>query len=160
MRLKGKWYTIFKACWLGASISLLHLGLGACLPRGCYIAEVELLPFMYLLSFPGGLIVTAFVASLDLLPSMDFPVYWLLAFCGGYLQWFWLIPKISSRPEMVTLCLSPPRLPANEVAACPLTKKADVKGRRKPSRRILHFDKHGLTPLERALRINRNREYS
>ncbi len=156
MQLKGKWYTIIRACWLAASISLLHLGLGACLPRGCYIAEVELLPFMYLLSFPGGLIATAFVASLDLLPSMDFPVYWLIAFCGGYLQWFWLIPKLTSRPEIVTLCLSPPPLAPPEISAFPLKKRADLKRKRKPRRRIVHFDRHGLTPLERALRINRS----
>src|SRR5918996_4749008 len=106
MAARIKWTRLIKLSWLGMSISLLYLGLGACLPLNCYYADSYVLPFMLLLSFPGGFVFIALAQPFVLMGPQDFAVVWLLAFAGGYLQWFWLVPKLTSGPEIITLNIS------------------------------------------------------
>lgn len=145
-----KWKRVLSFTWLALTLSLLHLGLGSCLTRDCYIAETQILPFMLILSFPGGWVCIAVVASLDLLNPMDFPVLWVLAFAGGSAQWFWLFPKLTNKREIIAL-----RLGQIEVQGAEATPKP-LPGVNKRIGPPPQFDRNGRTPLERALKLSRN----
>lgn len=107
---------------------------------------------MLVLSFPASLILIVLVESFVV--SLEFPLLWFLAFVGGYLQWFWLLPKTFERHEITTLSLADQKGDASEITSL----ESVVPVRTSPVNPISgtpQFDKRGQTPLERVIKLRR-----
>lgn len=160
MRASGT--TVVKCIWVSAGLCLLALGLGISLVDSGEYATDILLPIILLLSFPAGPLVLLFAAAVidpgPVYPALDYSLLWVVAFAAGYFQWFWVLPKLFGKCELTTLGLT--RLPAIPVIDnLPSQIAAPARSKRPPnkSRRIVHFDGHGRTPLERVIADHRRR---
>jgi hypothetical protein len=159
-RLKVKWGFLLKWIWIGTALSILQFGLGACLYEpSCSYAQNELLPLMLMLSFPGGIVTFLILAPfLGVTSQVDYALAGLFILCGGYLQWFVVVPRLFGKKHFTVLNLSSPNPNASAVKPFLVSGFRSAKERPEP-RRTRHnpfraFDKQGKTPLERAIRTN------
>lgn len=157
-RLRVKWRLLIKWIWIGTALSILQLGLGACLYEpSCSYAQNEFLPLMLMLSFPGGLVTfLILVPFLGITSQVDYALIWLFVFCGGYLQWFVVVPRLFGKKHFTALNLSSPNLSDSGVKPFVLIFRSPKEKSEKTTRNISFraFDKQGKTPLERALTAN------
>jgi hypothetical protein len=145
------WKLVIKCTWLAAGLSIWLLGLGSCLtePEG-FTAINIVLPFIFVLSFPGSLLFIIFFGPLiDFNPAVDYSCLALGALAVGYFQWFQVIPSMFGKPKIVRLELAGKN--NTETIPCESTIKK-LKAPRSPRHRLVFFDKRGRTPLERALK--------
>src|SRR6266404_7734183 len=145
------WSFILQLAWIVASLSVLLIGLGTCIPgeEPCSAAGNLMVQIMLCLSFPTGVLFFVAMAILGWdsihTPGTYFEV-WLGAFVLGYLQWFLLVPYIFGRSVVTSLCLDPPE-----------ARKHDSPRRKKKRRRRLRqterpmFDTNPRTPMERLI---------
>jgi hypothetical protein len=111
---------------------------------------------MFVFSFPGSLIFSMVAAIFFLMFSpFDLPVatyllLWFGFFVTGYVQWFWVVPELFQKRQLISLGLG--RLDEIEASKCRRPKRVN------PARidhvPILHRDEEGRTPLERVIRDN------
>src|SRR6266446_1548375 len=158
LRVIGKklhWPFYLKVVWIFATVVLLLIGLGSCLAgeEPCFAAGQPMQVFMFLLSFPSGVIF--FICSLPIYGSggirtpMNYFSFWLGAFVVGYVQWFVLIPRLAA-PAITSLNLGAGAPPKH-------------RSRRRRKRRALErlainevkpFDAEGKTPIERVFKAH------
>jgi hypothetical protein len=136
-------------------LAILQLGLGTCFFDSylCVYAKYEMASLMALLSFPAGLLAILLVSPfVEGGTPFDYSVLWLAMFVAGFVQWFVVIPNLRG-PRLITLGLLAARdlnQPDSSVLEPVPTRPA--KSRRRHRRSIPAYDRHGLTPLERAIR--------
>lgn len=157
-KLKIDFKRALKYSWIATNISLLQLGIGsyALYPDYAFTNNDAVL-YLVLLSFPSSIPAVVLTASSIqgyppvVYPPFDYIVICLVAFISGYLQWFWFIPRIMQKPEIISLQLTAPE------ETRPITATNPTR-RRKSSRSNLPkaaFDRTGHSPLERAIGIKR-----
>ncbi|MDQ3686334.1 MAG: hypothetical protein M3430_12160 [Acidobacteriota bacterium] len=107
-----------------------------------------------IISFPGNLLLLlGGLCCHQLCPgcdSLDASLVLLLLLTIGYFQLFWLVPKVFTDPSIIVLNLNDDtkNATAGERTDLPVTSDSFLPAHQ---HLILHFDAHGLTPLERAL---------
>ena len=149
------WEGVARLTWTHVTVGILLLGLGTFLVESDgTVAFRNLMPFMILLSFPAGLAAFLLIwPFLDISPGVDFSILWCATFVAGYVQWFVVAPNLRS-PGFVTLSLSEPlphpipNVPDELLESVSNPKQKSFNPR---SRRMVHFDAAGRTPLERAI---------
>lgn len=162
MRLRRgiNWKFVCKVVWVLLSLSILQMGLRTCLddPYLCANAENEMLPSMFLLSFPAGLVAFLFVYPfVESGTPLNYSALWLFMFVAGFVQWFILIPNLGG-PRLITLGLSTPRdLTEADLNVIEPRPARQTRSRRRTRRSIPAYDRNGLTPLERAIKTRRGR---
>src|SRR5258706_8685151 len=137
--------TAIKSVWVSSSLFMLPLGLGTFLGDPGYNASQSLIPVMLLLSFPAGPLVL-FVGALvidppSLIPPLDYSLLWFVAFAAGYLQWFWVLPKLFGKCEFTTLGLTE-LIPPTVVNSLPIqpSNRRPKHSRIGPRSGMAHFD--------------------
>ena len=159
---------VIKYLWIVTALFMLPLGLGTCLGGPDCIQAWDVLPVMLLLCFPSGVLFLIVVAVLfeptGFASAIDYSLIWLIVFGVGYVQWFWLVPKLFARSEITTLGLmsavetarmapesklAPPSLSTGIPTSMPVTKRSRIK-----VRCFVHFDSKGRSPLERVIHGN------
>ena len=140
------WKLAIKQTWIAGMIAILLLGLGSCLADpACSYTWLDLLPVAIVLSFPAGVVFLAMIAMVvdppSFYPPLDFSLIWLGAFSVGYLQWFWILPKVHGPREFTRLGLVETysaKLPSDKTL--PTQRVQNSKGNFKKARtaRILH----------------------
>lgn len=154
-KLRIDWKRAVKYSWIATSISLIQLGLGSSVLYPNYsFTNIDALLYLMLLSFPSSFLTVALTASfIDVYPPMEYIIICLVAFISGYVQWFWFLPRIVQKREIVSLHLTDHERETRPIAATNPTL------RRKSDRLKLipraPFDKSGHSPLERAIGIKR-----
>ena len=143
-----------KWAWVLVNLVGMQFVMSACANEyACFSAQERLLSLSLLVGFPGSLLaMLTVVAVFGSIPS-DFPVLFTAGFIGGFVQWFFLAPRLLKVYNKLTLRRSQRRTVA------PLSIIAEPVGvpelpRKKPTLRtslIRQFDASGRTPLERAL---------
>jgi hypothetical protein len=143
-----------KFSWIVTNTFLLQLSLTSyVLFPGRAFSNDDPIQYVILMSFPSSIpttILTANIISVN--PSIDYVAICLVAFLSGYLQWFWCVPSIFRKREIISLKLTSP-----ERVLGPVT-KGNSPRRRKSYRSHLPrapFDKTGHSPLERAIGMKR-----
>ena len=147
-----------KYSWIATNISLLQLGLGSVVLYPDYaLVNSDAMLYLVLLSFPISM--PAFLVSASFVqgyppivyPPFDYLTVCLAVFISGYLQWFWFIPRIMQKPEIMSLHLTSPEGSRNVTATNP------PRRRKSPQPNLLRapFDKTGHSPLERAIGVKR-----
>jgi hypothetical protein len=149
---KVGWSFCFKAAWIFVTVSILLMGLGTCLAgeSPCFQAGMNMEGLMFFLSFPSGLLFViwspVFFGWESIHSPTDYVLFWLGAFVVGYLQWFFLMPKLFESNGITSLGL---------IGKAPLRDRARARRKRHrahPSHKLNPFDADGSTPLERVLR--------
>jgi hypothetical protein len=171
--MKNRLKIVIKTVWLTTALLVLLHGLNLCTlsDLACYEAGNDSLFLMLLMSFPTSVLSgTIAAAFLDSVPT-DFFAFWLIITAGGTLQWFVLMPWLLTEDRLIILDLrsEDKSTNANESAAQPSPAavfenhcdaiQPAVKLEKKPAPRkaatqnkpIPPHDRHGRTPLERAL---------
>ena len=163
-----------KVAWTVAALMILLVGTSVCTSsdEACGAAGDSMLLFMVLLTFPAGIIM--FPISMGVVASVgghypsDHIIGWSIMAIGGWLQWFWFVPRFLEKPVFTLLNLkSEPISPAGELAGVAnsgtlsiipssdtrVAVSARVKTRaRRRSNEIRSFDKFGHSPLERVIK--------
>ena len=167
-----------KIAWLAAVVAILLMGTDVCLSATnatCYQAGETMLLLMFWLSFPTGIVFAlAGSAFLGDFPS-DFITTWMVMACGGFIQWFVVVPRLFEKKELTLLNLrkaAPIERDNSEPLNAPTPEPAKISNmewssakpantineisrptrtRRKTTRRIAAFDRRGRTPLERVI---------
>ena len=155
---------VAKFIWVGASVSLLLLSIGAYLGGSSPWQAMDFyVIWMLILSFPFGAIAAVLLSSIGIDWREFLPGLWLVLFAAGYFQWFVCIPA-ARRKRLTTLGLTeaaaikPVQVQASKTSqtikpAEPSPEPAPVikprRTRRKES--FAPFDKKGRTPLQRAI---------
>jgi hypothetical protein len=152
MPSERKIYVTVRWIWIAACLSILLLGLGAYrIEPSDTGTELELLPFMLILSFPSGLLAAIFVPVLGISdPPIRYSIVWFWMFSLGYWQWFVFLPQLRN-PRIISLGLleSNTSNPKPSLQAIPIGARPRTRPQRTRSRRA--FDKNGLSPLQRAI---------
>jgi hypothetical protein len=164
--MKSRIKLCLKTAWLTTALVILLVGTNNCMStdKACLASGETMFLFMFLLSFPTG-ILFAFAAAIMLGGEsihypVDFFTFWLMMTIGGYLQWFVVVPRVRAKPELTLLNLReatpvPSIVSQREIqeqTQSELQTRALEKPRQSRRRkRIAAFDKYGRTPLERAL---------
>ena len=164
-----------KTAWLVAALMILLVGTNVCVStdEACSAAGETMFLFMFLLSFPIGLVFLLismiFVESAGGHYPSDYIIAWFILACGGCCQWFILVPRLFAKPTLTLLDLRQIREPSNAVsqsstAATPSSIETS-QGRSLPSvdvaatsirtrkvrNHVVPFDRRGRTPLERVI---------
>lgn len=153
-KLKVDLKEAIKYSWIATNISLLQLGLVSYVLYPDYpFTNNDAAQYVTLLSFPSSIPTVVLTASIiDVYPPFDYIIICLVAFISGYIQWFWCIPKILKKQEIISLHLTSPDRETRLLTAPKPTR------RRQSSRSNLSrapFDKTGHSRLERAIGIKR-----
>lgn len=153
------WKLAIKYAWFAVMISVGLLGLGSCLvDLDCNYAGLNLLPILVVLSFPASVVFLALIAIFidppAIYPSLGFALIWLGTFSVGFIQWFWILPRLPGKSEFTRLGLATTdsaktesdtkKQPSRSLPIAKSPQKVRAAG-------VLHFDKQGLTPLERVI---------
>jgi hypothetical protein len=147
------WKLIIKCTWVATSLSIWLLGLGSCITEpSCFFAQNNVLPFAILISFPSGLLFLIFAGPfMGFGPSIDYSLLCLGISAVGYFQWFHVVPELFGKPHFTLLCLNELKPAGAGEKEMPAKRVKPAKPAKLRPRRILHFDKAGRTPLERAI---------
>lgn len=161
--MKTNYKQNIKFIWILASFAVLLLRFDQCFESAsnCRVEGGDMFFAMFCLSFPGSLLYLIFLALIfDPIAAFTPLHYFLLwggAFIVGYLQWFWVVPRLLQGQGMTTLGL----LQSGASTVCRAVSQHPSSGarRRKHSarlkgRRVAPFDETGRTPLERAISNN------
>jgi hypothetical protein len=152
-----------KYSWIATSISLLQLGLGSVVLYPDYaLRNNDAVLYLVLLSFPSSipsvLLAAPFVEGYPPIvpPPFDYLTICLAVFVSGYLQWFYFIPRIMRKPEIISLHLTGAEETRPIAATNPIRRRKSYQSNlpRVP------FDKTGHSPLERAIGIKRGYVYA
>jgi len=162
-----------KTGWCVAALVILLTGTNMCISNdgACAAASDTMLWFMFLLTFPTGIVfvlisMMAFAAAGGHYPA-DYIFAWFIMASGGFLQWFIIVPRLFDRPKLTVLDLKPAQLSTPEMAPVSIATSPSlpattpnsyvpppaVKSKRPPKRpnRQTPFDSRGRTPLERVI---------
>jgi hypothetical protein len=143
-----------KYTWVAANISLLQLGLNSyVLYSDRLFTNDDAILYLLILSFPSSIPAAIITESfIGVNPPVDYITICLAAFISGYLQWFWCLPRIFQKREIITLQLAGPDREARPItAANPISRHKSYR----PKLTRAPFDKTGHSPLERAIGIKR-----
>lgn len=141
-----------RTAWLTAAIVVLLMGTDLCnaTDEACFQAGETMSFFMFLLSFPTGtLFVLISIVLLDfggIHHLSNYITVWLIMTCGGYLQWFIVLPRLFAKPDLTVL-----NLRANAPADAPAVEARQSRRRSKQIKSASAFDRRGRTPLERVI---------
>lgn len=150
-----KWKLVGMILWVLLSISIHQHGMVTCLDSSYLCASLnnEMAPSMLLMSFPAGILGFLFV-----LPFLEggsltaYSVLWLSMFVAGFVQWFVVVPNMFG-PRIISLGLSTrSELSQTDSSVIEPVSTRRTKSRPRRRRPIPAYDRHGLTPLERAIR--------
>jgi hypothetical protein len=150
------WGSCLKAIWILVTVSILQIGLGTCAAgeSPCIQAGMTMEGFMFVLSFPSCyvLFLWPFVGWENIHSMTDYALLWSGAFVAGYVQWFFLVPKLFEARGFTSLGLN---------SKAGLQRGASSRRKRRSrhhtSHEIKSFDPDGSTPVERVFRGDRNR---
>lgn len=156
------WVLLGKCAWLTVNLGLWLMGMGSCMTEpNCMFPKSDLLPILFLLSFPGSilfLIVNEVLIEagifFDAGPAMHYTFLSLGALTVGYLQWFHLLPALFGKREITVLSLNQP------ISAVTGEQEASPEQSRPEQIVALHiqpFDNAGRTPLERVINQKQQR---
>jgi hypothetical protein len=173
--MRSKIILCLKTAWFVAALVILLTGTNMCVStdEACFAAGETMFFFMFLLSFPFG-VVFLFLSMIVLESSgvhypSDYITAWFIMACGGCCQWFVVVPRLFAKPTLTVIDLrrSPESSEAIshssnaaspsliETPQCPNLPSVDhVATRirtRKVRNRIVPFDRRGRTPLERVI---------
>lgn len=147
-----------KYSWIATNISLLQLGIGSYALHSDYaFTNNDALLYLVFLSFPSSIPAVVFSASFIqgyppmIYPPFDYIVIGFVAFISGYLQWFWFIPRIMQKPQIISLELRG----LEETRPVTVTNPTPRRKRSRSKVPAAPFDKTGHSPLERAIGIKR-----
>ena len=147
-----------KYSWIATSISLLQLGLGSVVLYPDYpLRHSDAVLYLVLLSFPSSmpafLVTASFVEGYPPIVNspFDYLIICLAVFISGYIQWFWFIPRIMRKPDIIGLHLITSE-EDHPIAATNPTRRRKSYQSNLPG---APFDKAGHSPLERAIGIKR-----
>ena len=152
--MKSRIKLCLKTAWLTAAIVLLFMGTNLCVltDSSCFAAGETMLLFMVILSFPTGVFFVFasifFLGTESVHFSSDYITVWLIMACGGFLQWFIVIPRLFTKREFTILNLGQEDLPLKAPVAGAQPTSARRPKRIKP---ISAFDNRGRAPLERVI---------
>jgi hypothetical protein len=162
--MKNRIKLCLKIAWLTAAWMIL-LGANLCTSDlACFASDDTAMFLMLLLSFPAG--VLSLIASAIILELgsgnylQDYFVFWLMLTIAGYFQWFVVVPSVFANSELILLNLgkatpdfscAPQSETQSQTQREPPTRTHEQPRRPRRPKRIAAFDKHGRTPLERAL---------
>jgi hypothetical protein len=153
--MKAKLKLCLRTAWLTAVIVLLLqlMSLGGPDDRSFFDAGESMLFFMGLLSFPVGplvVMISMFILdSLGIQYASNYVNIWLLLACGGYLQWFIVLPRLRAKDGLTILNLRGTQIPTTPISPKPHRRISKQRAGR--IRAISAFDNQGRTPLERAI---------
>lgn len=150
------WVLLGKCAWLTVNLGLWVMGMGSCMTEpNCMFAKSDLLPILFLLSFPGSILFLIVNEALieagiffDAAPAMHYTFLSLGALTVGYIQWFHLLPALFGKQEITVLSLNQP------ISAGTGEQEAPPKRSRPEQIKALQvqpFDNLGRTPLERVI---------
>jgi hypothetical protein len=163
-----------KTGWCVAALVILLTGTNMCVSNdgACAAASDTMLSFMFLLTFPTGIVFALISMLVFEAAGGNYPSDYILAWCiiasGGCLQWVIIVPRLFDRPKFTVIDLKPAQLSTPVMAPVPIatapsppatTQNSYVpppptdKTKRAPKRRNrpTPFDGHGRTPLERVI---------
>jgi hypothetical protein len=110
---------------------------------------------MFALSFPGNLLcLGGAICLFQTFPEFGPPdesLLWIGLLVIGYVQWFWLIPKMLDSPQLMILNLKAETDPADKVVPSPRRQSESSPPHFQQLTLPPHFNAQGLTPLEKAL---------
>jgi hypothetical protein len=143
------WSFCLKAIWIIVTVSILLMGLGTCLAgeSPCFQAGMTMSGLMFFLSFPSCLLFVIWSPVIygweTILSPTEYVLFWLGAFVVGYLQWFFLVPKLFESRSITSLGL---------IRQAPLRHGARRRKRHRshPAHKLKPYDANGGTPLERV----------
>jgi hypothetical protein len=142
-----------KVAWLTISLTIFLKGMNDCIltNQACLAAGETMFLSMFVISFPISILcvfAALFVLGSDSPNSLStYLTLWALLTCGGYLQWFVVVPGMFAKRDLTILNLRQEihqKAPSDEVQVGPAR-------RPRKARPIVAFDRQGRTPLERAL---------
>lgn len=158
---RTNWVLVVKGVWLAANLTGWLMGLGSCTTEpNCSLATNNLLPILFLLSFPGSLfflivneVLLEIGVIVDASPAMHYTFLSLGAIATGYIQWFHVLPALFGKRVFTTLSLNQPITTSTREREIPPKQRgpAIVK-----ATQVQSFDRTGRSPLERV--INRKRQ--
>ena len=172
--MRSKIILCLKTAWLVAALMILLTGTNMCVSTdgACFAAGETMFLFMFLLSFPFG-VVFLFLSMIFLesggvhYPS-DYISAWFIMACGGCCQWFIVVPRLFAKPTLTVIDLrkshepssvisqpsnaTSPSLAGTQCRNLPSLNTAATRIRARKARdRIVPFDRRGRTPLERVI---------
>ncbi|HBB98375.1 MAG TPA: hypothetical protein DC054_23585 [Blastocatellia bacterium] len=173
--MRNKVILCLKTAWFVAALMILLTGTNMCVStdEACFAAGETMFLFMFLLSFPFGVVFLflsmIFLGSESVHYPSDYITAWFIMACGGCCQWFIVVPRLFAKPTLTVLdlrqsqrpsaAISPPsNVPSpslietsqshNLQSADPVINKIRT---RKVRSGIVPFDRRGRTPLERVI---------
>jgi hypothetical protein len=152
----SNWVLVVKCVWLAANLTGWLMGLGSCATEpNCWLATNNLLPILFLLSFPGSLfflivneVLLEIGVIVDASPAMHYTFLSLGAIATGYIQWFHVLPALFGKQGITVLALNQPITTSTGEQQIPRkpSRRAQVKAAQAPP-----FDSAGRSPLERVI---------
>lgn len=100
-----------KTAWAVAAIMILLMGTSLCVStdEACFQAGDAMFSLMFLINFPSGIISLLFTLIFMHGESIHYPAEfmtaWFIMTCGGFLQWFVIVPRIFEKSGLTTLKL-------------------------------------------------------
>lgn len=163
MTVRGNnWVLVVKCLWLAANLTGWLIGLGSCTTEpNCGLAINNILPIVFLLSFPSSLfflianeVLLGIGVIIDASPAMHYTFLSLGAIATGYIQWFHVLPALFGKQGITVLALNPPITTSTGEQEIPLkpSRRAQVKATQVPA-----FDSAGRSPLERVINRKQRR---
>lgn len=152
--MKSQIKLCLKVAWLTTSVLMLVVGTNDCwlTSEACFPAGERMFLSMFVLSFPTSivsvLVALFFVGDESTSSSTAYFTLWVIMTCGGYWQWFIVVPSLFERQKLITLDLRQEEMPAKPTVPEVPPVRAPRPKRIRP---ISAFDSSGRTPLERAL---------
>ena len=152
--MKSRFKLCFKTAWLTAAAVALLMATHLCssTEAACFDAGETMLLLMVIMSFPTGILSIFFLLfffGFETGHSLsDHFTVWLVMTIGGYLQWFVLVPRWFTKPELTLLNLGQ----RESLLKAPATFTPPISVRQsKRTLRTSAFDSRGRTPLERVI---------
>jgi hypothetical protein len=159
---RTNWVLLGKCAWLAVNLSIWLMGVGTCMTEPhCWLAKSDLLPFLFLLSFPGSILFLIINNLLiengyffDAFPALHYTFLSMGALTVGYFQWFHFLPALFGKQEITVLSLNQEMKAGTSKQEAP-TKQSQPVQINAP--RVQPFDNAGRSPLERVINRNQRR---
>src|SRR2546421_10445359 len=173
--MRSKIILCLKTAWLVTALIILLTGTNTCVStdEACFAAGETMFLFMFLLSFPFGVVFLflsmIFLESGSVHYPSDYISAWFIMACGGCCQWFVVVPRLFAKPTLTVIDLRQRQRPSGAISqpanvrspsligssqSCnlpPLDTAATRIRAHKARDPIVPFDRRGRTPLERVI---------
>src|SRR5207253_10983287 len=120
--MRSKIILCLKTAWLVAALMILLTGTNMCVStdEACFAAGVTMFFFMFLLSFPFGVVFLflsmVFLESGSVHYPSDYVTAWFIMACGGCCQWFIVVPRLFAKPTLTVIDLRNSQVPQGAIS--------------------------------------------